>query len=286
MIIDIDRFTDLNGSLGAEAGDFIVREEIQPDVFINGLLSVMPWADDADGPLHGSKDNVTIVLTYRAPRVDHYVSYWHMAGDPPALRQWTLEMQNQLNALDPLGVAQIYLNHGFKVVILDTSGINSQGVDLSNAVACDVLKVPCEGANVLGNTIPPEVRNHRDDNGMKDLTDQELSQVDHVLNNFDCNYRSLLFHPNLQINYGRLLTQTLANCSQDHETLSRSDMINQLKDIARSGAPTGPIELSTSTTTSSSSTSKKKKKDKKKDKKNKNKDKENDTDPSATTNSS
>jgi hypothetical protein len=121
--------------LGSEAADFGIRSKVDADKFIHGILNIMPMTTNDDANI---RERITFVITYRYPRVDHFVSYWHMAGRPPPLREWTLQQPYELHPLNPLGLANLYLDFGFRVIILDTSGLQKDNVDLSNAVACDM----------------------------------------------------------------------------------------------------------------------------------------------------
>ena len=218
--------------LGSEAADFGLRSKVDANTFIRGILDIMPTVSKKDGSI---VERITFVITYRSPRVDHYISYWHMAGNPPTLREWTLQTPYELHPLNPLGLAKLYLDFGFKVVILDSSGLQKELIDLSNGVACNILKVPCENDQIIGNNVPPQIRNPGDDNDMNDLTALELLSIDEALRIHDCNYRNLLFHSNLTIKYGFKLVQSLTNCSTDHQFIPWSSLVSQIKDIARSG---------------------------------------------------
>jgi len=219
--------------LGSEAADFGLRKKVDAQKFVHGILSIMPIVRKKDFSI---TERITFVVTYRYPRVDHYISYWHMAGNPPALREWTLETPYELHPLNPLGLAKFYLDFGFHVVILDSSGLYQERVDLSNAVACDILKVPCVNSQIMYNPHPPEIRNHGDDNDMNDLTNEELTLIDETLRDNDCNYRDLLFHPNVTIKYGHKLIQTIVNCSSNHRVKPWSEIVAEIKYIARMGS--------------------------------------------------
>jgi len=188
--------------MGSEGGDLVIQEGVQPNAFIDGLMSIMPWATELkDNALHGRNNNdFTVVVTYRVPRVDQFVSYWKQmtsrgGREPLKLRQWTLETPNQhtQHIVDPLGMALAYAEYGLNVVLLDTSGIQRQGVDLSTVVACNVLNVSCSDSNI--DIWNPRVINQLSDDGRKDMTQEELDRVDGVLKNQDCNYRNLLLIP-------------------------------------------------------------------------------------------
>jgi hypothetical protein len=221
-----------NVVLGSEAADFGLRKKVDAQKFVRGILEIMPTVRKKDFSI---MERITFVITYRFPRVDHYISYWHMAGNPPALREWTIQTPYELHPLNPLGLAKFYSDFGFKVVILDSSGLQKEHVDLSNGVACDILTVPCSNNQIIDNPLPPEIRNPGDDNDMNDLTNEELLSIDEALRNHDCNYRDLLYNPNVTIKYGYKLIQSLANCSIDHKVIPWSSVVSQMKDIAMSG---------------------------------------------------
>jgi len=52
--------------------------------------------------------------------------------------------ENTVYALDSFRAATVIAQEfGFKVVVLDTSGIQLMGYDISNVVACEILGAPC-----------------------------------------------------------------------------------------------------------------------------------------------
>jgi len=257
--------------IGAEGSDCMFNERnVSPDRFVEGFLSLMPWSagdrrvislyknmnetviSDIE-PLHGGDQNLTVVITYRAPRVEHFLSAWHMFGNPPNLRNWTLEMDYDMHLLDPLGMAEIYLSHGISVVIIDLSGITHQGLDISSVIACDVLKVPCKNSFIMGNSYLPQIRNHMRAKRERltairtDMTYEELQKIDEVMNIFDCTYRNIFYNPKIQILYGYYLLQNILSCPREENRerqliiKTRYELRERIKMVAKNGL--GFIEL-------------------------------------------
>lgn len=265
--------------IGAEGADCMFNDKnVDPDRFVDGLLSLMPWSSGDRRlvspyqniketsisniePLHGGDQNLTVVITYRSPRVDHFLSAWHMFGNPPHLRNWTLEMDYDMHLLDPLGMAEVYLSHGINVIIIDLSGITRQGLEISSVIACDVLRVPCQNSIILGNSYSPEVRNRmrarreRLTSIRTDMTLEELHKLDNVMKLFDCTYKDIFYNPNIQILYGYYLLQNILNCpteTYDKQLINtRHKLKTTIKNIAESGL--GFVELRFNQSTSPSS---------------------------------
>jgi len=256
-----------NVVFGSEGGDFILSKNIDRNDFVGRLKAILPWSPDGGvgsghnlapvpsdyAPLHGDDSRLTVVITYRSPRIDHFISCWHMYANPPDLRSWILDhWTTDMHLLDPLGMAKAYADAGFDVVLIDSGGARSAGVDLTLAVTCGVMGAPCEGGMLLGDPGPPVPRNVlpeykvQQEHVAKSMTDKELRQIDEVLKTFDYRYgRDILSNPKISILYGQELLQTLASCSysstsphcskKKKKRKSREWMREEIKAIAQDG---------------------------------------------------
>jgi hypothetical protein len=121
--------------LGSEAADFSLHSQVDPTKFVRGLVDVMPKAGMNETSI---MDRMTFVITYRYPRIDHFVSLWHQVRGKLSLREWILAQTNDLHVLNSLGLAKVFVDLGFQVIILDSSGVKHEKVDISDAVACDM----------------------------------------------------------------------------------------------------------------------------------------------------
>ncbi len=192
---------------GTEALDFIVKAESEDgDRMVEDLKGLMPWHinDNLSSEekssfkgikMHGGDESIRVVVTYRSPRIQHLISIWRQTKkEVEPFEEWILTTTNNLGALDSLGLASMYLNHGLHVDLIDSSGLEEEGVDISNAVACDILNAPCsERKQPVGTTPKNVIRMNTkvDFQGKNRLSEDQLEQMDRALNLYDCRYLQL-----------------------------------------------------------------------------------------------
>jgi hypothetical protein len=121
--------------LGSEEVDLSLHSQVDPTTFVRGLVDVMPKVDMNETSI---MDRMTFVITYRYPRVHHFVSLWHQFRGNYSLREWILHNDIGLRLIHSLALAKVFVDLGFHVIILDSSGVQHEKVDISNAVACDM----------------------------------------------------------------------------------------------------------------------------------------------------
>jgi hypothetical protein len=208
--------------LGAESiATHLVNLTIQgkeTSMFIQGFIDTLPSS--------ATKDAITFVITYRSPRIDHLRSWWKESAYQ---RKQTLSFRSFLSGefitsvLDPLYAAQeLATRHGFNVIIIDMSGIQAKGWDISSVVACQILgNVPCHLDNMTllhgSNVSAPSVSNVRKNTmeELNNLTLGEISKIAYALQKLDCNSVHAIFnHPRIQILYPYHLNHTLYYCFQ------------------------------------------------------------------------
>ncbi len=170
------------------------RVGLTPFTNRNGVLAMKGILDQVGVGPH----DVTVVLNYRSPRRDQWISMWkHEDVDNHYKRFICKGNENELKevldtAMNPLKLAVEYRKQGWKVVLMDMSGINAMGKDISHAIACDVLEhTTCEG----GFVVPIVQTYNENDGGDKDLHslhDQELNDMDQLFRERDCYYDPLL----------------------------------------------------------------------------------------------
>jgi hypothetical protein len=189
-----------------------------PSIFIQGFLDTLPSS--------AAKNEVTFVITYRSPRIDHLRSWWKASANQ---RKQTLSFRSFLSGefitsvLDPLYAAQeLATRHGFNVIIIDMSGVQAKGWDVSSLVACQILdNVPCHLNNMTllhySNLSTPSLKNVRG-NAMEELDNLTLNETLHISNalrKLDCNSVHAVFHhPRIQVLYPYDLNHTLYSCIQ------------------------------------------------------------------------
>jgi hypothetical protein len=191
-----------------------------------------------------TKDDITVVITYRVPRIDQVTSSWkHQRdiekayhGTPLSFRSFLSSKLFETYKFDSLGVAKVIAEEfGLNVVVLDTSGVQLMGYDISYVVACKVLGSPCHPNNMTleigGNASAAFKANVReDDKILNDLTSEEKLTIESILQKLDCNSAHLIFqHPKIQVIYPYLLNQTHHSCSMNHTYYSHEQALQDIQ---------------------------------------------------------
>jgi hypothetical protein len=191
-----------------------------------------------------TKDDITVVITYRAPRIDQLASNWKHARDTEKVYHGAaLTFRSFLSSIrffetpwDPLLAATVIAqDFGLKVVVLDTSGIQLMGYDISNVIACEILGAPCYPQNMsleLGGNLstPIKLNVRQDDKNLNDLTVDEKMAIKLILQKVDCNSAHLIFeHPRIQVIYPYLLNQTRHSCSANHTHYTHEEAFQDIR---------------------------------------------------------
>jgi len=190
-------------------------------------------------------DQITVVITYRAPRIDQLTSGWkHNRDIAKAYNNTALTFRSFLFknvagivfALDALhAAALIAQDFGLQVVILDTSGVQLMRYDINNIVACEILGAPCNRQNMsldLGAkaSAPIKVNVREDDKNLNDLTIDEKMTIGLILQKLDCNSARVIFdHPKIHILYPYLLNHTLHSCSANHTYYTHEEALRDIQ---------------------------------------------------------
>jgi len=231
--------------LATEAIDYCIKDkdgqrlleeflDVLPDSGISSMNSSTSTLVKDKGL--ATRDHITVVVTYRSPRVKHLVSIWHQTKKKVEhFRAWMTTTRNELGALDSLALAEMLLNHGLHVILIDSSGIIQGGYDISYIVACDVLGAECTINKTLqGLQSEPVVKNVKvDKNYNLNVNDEELDAMDKVMRQYDCKFQHLMDHPNLTILYPHDLIHNFDQCEPGILEMSRLEMKRQLVEILR-----------------------------------------------------
>ena len=219
--------------IGSEAFDNIIKNS-DGEVMVDRFLDLMPWNQD-----ELENDRITVVVTYRAPRVKHLLSIWRETKRKnQTFRQWVIKSKNALGAIDSLGLAEIFLKKGIEVVLADLGGISAEGYDISNIVACEVLNATCIDQVQLEGSDPPLIMNTKSAfNGHVGLDQEQLDLMDTAMRMYDCKYAELFTkyqHSNkLRILHDTSLLELFKSCEENKkQTMERSTMKSQLVCIA------------------------------------------------------
>ena len=104
--------------------------------------------------LHGSNDDITVVVKLCTPRTHHLISICMTDHNFHSFLTNYLPHtpKASLHSLDSLGLATTFLHESFQVFLIDTKGAAQNGRDVSDVVACDVLGAECTpSGTVVGN---------------------------------------------------------------------------------------------------------------------------------------
>ena len=227
--------------IASEAMDFISSERREnSNQILDDMIEQLPWHGEL--AVSGSDDDITAVVGYRAPRIGHLVSLWHQCCMTSMsfyeyLTDRLASVDDPLRSLDSLKLTQDFLDRGLNTVLVDMSGIKARGYDMSNIIACDVLGATCTLDKVFPNAQEKKaevanVKTHSEVNF--NVTRPQLDRIDAVIQQYDCNFASLMRHRKLQVLYGDQLHDIFSNCEDYQDSVAtRHDMVQQIINIAR-----------------------------------------------------
>ncbi len=174
---------------GSEAIDTIIKipQKDGAELVRNFSSRILP-----DG-VKGSQ--VTIVIAYRTPKIDHLISVWHQNCDKktdPEFFEWITTTKNTLGSLDSMGMVELFLqNTDWNIALVDLQGLSEEGWDPSNFFACELLGEECDQmtpVELLRSAMEPVVTNVRSDKVPPNVSDEALDQMEELLIGYDCNY--------------------------------------------------------------------------------------------------
>ena len=235
--------------IGSEAIDFIASERRNDGpIILNDLINELPWHLKGGNPFYGSDEDITAVVAYRAPRVDHLISLWHQCcmEDMSFYEYLTHRIRivvDPVRSLDSLKLASVFLERGIETVLIDMSGVKALGYDMSNIVACDVLNAECNERKMFSGAQNEEViiantRFHSDENF--NVTDAQLDRINDVIEMYDCNFMTMMQHTKFKVLYSNELDATLSKCNERKHTIhSRDAMVRQIIEITRDSTSAG-----------------------------------------------
>jgi hypothetical protein len=96
-----------------------------------------------------------------------------------------------LAPIDSLGLAEMYLNHGLDVVLIDYVAVQDNGLDISAVIACEVLDADCGEGDDVGEA-PIIMRTHSNTQGDFDVSQYKLDLIEEAIQNYDCRYQGMI----------------------------------------------------------------------------------------------
>jgi hypothetical protein len=142
-----------------------------------------------------SFEDVTVVLNYRTPRIEQWVSLWKHAGNDADYHKYLCDAQssksrfeNLETAMNPLKLALIYREQGWKVAVIDMGGVEALEMDVAHAISCKVLEhTDCQDGWIseFNTTYHLNDAGDKEIHGLQDAEKQELEQL---FRERDCHY--------------------------------------------------------------------------------------------------
>jgi len=178
-----------------------------------------------------AKEEVTVVINYRTPRLDQWISVWKhgrfssyrdfMCGSQQfeQLRKERIEALATL--MDPLYMAQTYVKEGFQVRLIDMQGVDAAGKDIVNVIVCDILGGKCllNDGIVYGHR-GDETHFNVEEKDFQELTEEQRDEAEKLFRARDCAFREYLSeHPKFEVGYQ---DQLWSDC--DEHDLAREDV--------------------------------------------------------------
>jgi hypothetical protein len=219
---------------GTEAMDLIVKLREGPSMLHTISDSILP--SDIEG------DQVTAVVMYRDPKIEHLISIWHENCNrevDPKFFEWITTTTNTYGPIDSLGMVDMMLREtNWNVVLIDLNRARLDDWDISNFIACKVLEEDCNNRTLSGMHASPIVANVRKYGRTPNVPNITLDEIDVVLKNYDCNYQHLFAQNStnrFKIYYDEGLAETMDSCrnlGEDKYPISRVEMKKQIEKIA------------------------------------------------------
>eukprot|EP00526_Cylindrotheca_closterium_P012077 CAMPEP_0113618816 /NCGR_PEP_ID=MMETSP0017_2-20120614/9541_1 /TAXON_ID=2856 /ORGANISM="Cylindrotheca closterium" /LENGTH=475 /DNA_ID=CAMNT_0000528355 /DNA_START=116 /DNA_END=1543 /DNA_ORIENTATION=+ /assembly_acc=CAM_ASM_000147 len=178
-----------------------------------------------------AKEEVTVIINYRSPRLDQWISVWKHSG-VPSYRSFMCDSQDrhqlreerieQLSTLmDPLYMAQTFVKQGWNVRVIDMEGVERANKDIVNVIACDILGGKClmKDSIVYGHR-GDETHFNVEERDFRELTEEQRQEADKLFRARDCAFEEYLSkHPKFQVGYQDNLW---SDC--DEQDLGREDV--------------------------------------------------------------
>lgn len=149
-----------------------------------------------------NQEDVTVVLNYRTPRRDQWISMWkHADGDNHykkfICKSDSRELLEDLDtAMNPLKLAVTYRRQGWNVVLIDMGGVAAMGKDISHVIACDVLEhTVCQDGVVIP-VLQTYNANYGGGKGLHSLEERDQREMDQLFRERDCYYQPTLSNDN------------------------------------------------------------------------------------------
>lgn len=197
-------------------------------------------------------EDVSIVMTYRTPRIDHWAAVWQNHFDEELYEDFicsTMQKNKQWEWIDTVmnqfRVAKAYFDLGWRISIIDQEGTRKAGQDVAHVIACSVMEgVVCDDMGYVSGlqnetTESPALYN------ITELSQTDKANLEQLFRQRDCYYKfDLDGQPGLQVINGDNIWNTCASeRSNNYALLSDTTFfLNAVQ--SQKGCETFDVEIS------------------------------------------
>mmetsp|Transcript_40389 Transcript_40389/g.97504 ORF Transcript_40389/g.97504 Transcript_40389/m.97504 type:complete len:489 (+) Transcript_40389:237-1703(+) len=223
----------------SDNGVFLGTEEfdqVGPDKY----LDAMPVMEAIVDKLQVDHKDIKVIINYRTPRLDQWISVWSHAGEEYAgasYQDFMCEAHgneedkkyrfSMIGAeMNPLKAASMFLERGWEVALMDMGGVEKAGKHIVHTIGCDVLFGACDAGVLhgLGEYLPVKNQAQKDFN---ELNEEESAKIEKLFRYRDCAYQSDL---QTYIDKGQLDIQYQDSLWADCEQSQGGDYYEKFKD--------------------------------------------------------
>jgi len=126
------------------------------------------------------------------------------------------EPKLNLNVVNTLGQAAVYREASYRIVVVDTGGVERDGLDLANVPACEILGVACVNGvpehmdSVKRRGVSKKDKRRYPGDGAA-ISERISQEINGILKRMDCSYEHFLVDENIRILH---LSDMFSNCSK------------------------------------------------------------------------
>jgi len=169
-----------------------------------------------------SSEDVTVVVNYRSPRIDHWSAIWYNHFVSDDYEDFICSNDEQSNkrwewldvVMNPFKIAHIYHDQGWNVAVIDQESAIIAGTDTSHVIACNLMEgVNCTNGLIHG--LEDVVSGYEDVIPMNLITEDDRRELEQLFHERDCYYKyELKDKPGFSILNQRSAWST---CSSQHK---------------------------------------------------------------------
>mmetsp|Transcript_29759 Transcript_29759/g.59296 ORF Transcript_29759/g.59296 Transcript_29759/m.59296 type:complete len:423 (-) Transcript_29759:137-1405(-) len=211
------QWVDGRGLVTASEALDMIGESKKGSRVLKRVVAQLPWHSNTVPAADGSDSDITAVVAYRSPRSKHLESLWHQCCmDKESFEHYLIHLNDRswfpTHSLDSLNLANQFLKEGIKTLLIDLAGVLVEGYDVSNVIACDVLGAACTTEKRFMGALDekPIIANAKNKNHT--ITLEQMQQIDEVIEEYECNFLTMLGHRSLTILYPSALDKLVEKC--------------------------------------------------------------------------